>query len=160
MGVPPFLVAGGLSGVVAQRLVRKRCHLCHGRGCEECREGCRGRTGVYQVLALSDALRDEITRHAGTRALRELARDAGMGTLADDARRAVATGLTTPHEAARFIRAAGEGGILCSGCGGSVPFDALACPWCGRSRRRRCACGRTLETGWRFCAWCHAEVAT
>lgn len=108
MGVPPFLVAGGLSGVVAQRLVRKRCLVCHGRGCVECDGGVRGRTGVYQVLTVSDALRDEISRDAGSGTLRRLARETGMGTMADDARRAVATGLTTPHEAARFIRAAGE----------------------------------------------------
>ncbi|HET9948071.1 MAG TPA: ATPase, T2SS/T4P/T4SS family, partial [Longimicrobiales bacterium] len=50
MGVPPFLVAGGLAGVVAQRLVRRVCGACRGRGCEVCAGGYRGRTGVYQVL--------------------------------------------------------------------------------------------------------------
>jgi type IV pilus assembly protein PilB len=62
MGVPPFLVAGGLAGVVAQRLVRRLCRHCRGRSCERCVDGHRGRTGVYQVLALSDALRDEVSR--------------------------------------------------------------------------------------------------
>ena len=154
MGVPPFLVAGGLAGVVAQRLVRKRCLICHGRGCDECGDGYRGRTGVYQVLTLSDALRDEITSGSGSAALRRLARETGMGSLALDARRAVASGLTTPHEAIRFIRAAGDAGVPCGSCAGPVPAGALACPSCGHRLAIRCACGQKLERGWRFCPWC------
>jgi type II secretory ATPase GspE/PulE/Tfp pilus assembly ATPase PilB-like protein len=159
MGVPPFLVAGGLSGVVAQRLVRKRCGLCHGGGCEECDGGCRGRTGVYQVLALSDAIRDAICRDAGSGTIRRLARETGMGTLASDARRAIASGLTTPHEGARLIHAADDASVACPACGGSAPADAIGCPSCGQRSATRCGCGRTLERGWRFCPWCISEVA-
>jgi type IV pilus assembly protein PilB len=159
MGVPPVLGAGGVSGVVAQRLVRKRCGLCHGGGCEECDGGCRGRTGVYQVLALSDAVRDAICRDAGSGTIRRLARETGMGTLASDARRAIASGLTTPHEGARLIHAADDASVACPACGGSAPADALACPSCGQRSATRCGCGRALERGWRFCPWCISEVA-
>jgi len=159
MGVPPFLVAGGLSGVVAQRLVRKRCPICRGRGCAECDAGCRGRTGIYQVLTVSDPMRDEISRTSGSGTLRRLARDTGMGTLADDARRAVASGLTTPTEAARFIRSADDAGTPCPRCGAARPFDAIGCPACGHVGRLSCRCGRALEPEWRFCPWCVAEVA-
>jgi type II secretory ATPase GspE/PulE/Tfp pilus assembly ATPase PilB-like protein len=159
MGVPPFLVAGGLAGVVAQRLVRKRCIVCHGRGCEECADGHRGRTGVYQVLTLSDVLRDEVSAGAGSATLRRLARETGMGTLASDARRAVASGLTTPHEAVRLIHAADDGGVPCASCGGTVPVSALACPSCGHRQGIRCSCGEKLERGWRYCPWCVRPAA-
>jgi type IV pilus assembly protein PilB len=154
MGVPAFLVAGGLTGVVAQRLVRRICRVCSGRGCAECDEGYRGRTGVFQVLTVTDAIRDEITGAASTARLRALAREAGMGRLGDDARRAVAEGLTTPHEIVRVIHADPGASLPCPSCDGEVPIGAVACPSCGRHRRRTCACGAELDRGWRFCPRC------
>ena len=107
MGVPAYLVAGGLTGVVAQRLVRTLCPVCRGRsaeGCGRCSDGYSGRTGVFQVLAINDSMRDEIIRGASTSTLRRLAVDSGMASLSEDARRKVAEGLTTPHEVARVIQ--------------------------------------------------------
>jgi type IV pilus assembly protein PilB len=154
MGVPPFLVAGGLAGVVAQRLVRRVCSACRGRGCDACVGGYRGRTGVYQVLTLTDALRDEVSGGGSSARVRRLAREAGMGSLDSDARRAVASGLTTPHEIGRLLHAAEGTSVPCRHCGSGVPVGALACPDCGRPRLRRCACGEVMERGWRYCAWC------
>jgi len=159
MGVPPFLVAGGLSGVVAQRLVRRLCPGCRGRGCDDCHDGHRGRTGVYQVLAISDALRDEISRGGSSSEVRRLARDTGMGGLDEDARRAVASGLTSPHEITRLIAAAEGVSLACRFCDGAVPVGAAACPDCGRPRRRLCTCGQALERGWRYCPWCVRRAA-
>jgi type II secretory ATPase GspE/PulE/Tfp pilus assembly ATPase PilB-like protein len=154
MGVPPFLVAGGLSGVVAQRLVRRCCEACRGRGCEACSDGLRGRTGVYQVLGISDEMRDEISGAGSSARLRRLAAEAGMRTLESDARRAAAAGLTTPHEIGRLLHAGAATGVPCPTCGTVVPFAALACPGCGGHRRRSCACGQPLERGWRWCPSC------
>ncbi len=154
MGVPPFLVAGGLSGVVAQRLVRRVCPACRGSGCDSCLGGYRGRSGVYQVLTLSDALRDEISRGGSSAQLRRLARETGMGSLDSDARRAVASGLTTPHEIARLIKVAEGVSLPCRRCGSGVPLGALACPACGYQKERRCPCGQPLERQWRYCPWC------
>jgi len=159
MGVPPFLVAGGLAGVVAQRLVRRVCPKCLGRGCDACDDGHRGRTGVYQVLALSDALRDEISRGGTSAQLRRLARETGMGTLDSDARRAVASGLTTPHEITRLLQAAEGVSVPCGECGAGAPVGAIACPECGHQRSRRCVCGEALQRGWRYCPWCVRPVA-
>ena len=103
---------------------------------------------------MTDALRDEICRGGASATLRRLAREAGMGTLASDARRAVLSGLTTPHEAAPLLRAADPTGPPCRSCGRTAPVDALACPECGRRRGLRCRCGRGLEAGWRYCPWC------
>ncbi|MBW3533679.1 MAG: Flp pilus assembly complex ATPase component TadA [Gemmatimonadetes bacterium] len=160
MGVAPYLVAGGLAGVVAQRLVRVLCRACRGRdgGCGRCRDGYRGRTGVFQVLVMGDALRDEVTRGAGTTRLRSLAAAGGMGTLVDDARRKVAEGVTTPHEVARVIPTDPGASLPCRGCGGEMPADAAGCPGCGRPRHRVCRCGRVLQEGWRFCPACLARA--
>ena len=159
MGVPSFLVGGGLSGVVAQRLVRRVCTECRGQGCERCAGGLRGRTGVFQVLTLTDPLRDAVSRGEPSARIRQLAAEAGMGTLATDARRALAEGLTTPHEITRLIQASSGATLPCATCGTGVPLGALACPACGRQRGRRCSCGRTLERAWRFCPWCVRHTA-
>lgn len=159
MGVPPFLVAGGLAGVVAQRLVRRACPACRARGCEECRDGLRGRTGIYQVLTVSDAMRDEISGGGSSARLRRLAAEAGMTTLESDARRAVAAGLTAPHEVSRFLDLGSSAGVPCAECSSPVPFGALACPSCGERRSHQCACGRPLERGWRYCPACIRPVA-
>jgi type II secretory ATPase GspE/PulE/Tfp pilus assembly ATPase PilB-like protein len=159
MGVPPFLVAGGLAGVVAQRLVRRVCVHCRGAGCRECGDGHRGRTGIFQVLTLTDPLRDAISRDEPSARLRALAREAGLDSLAADARRALAEGLTTPHEITRLLKVAEGLVIPCASCDAGVPLGALACPACGRPRARSCSCGHRLEGGWRFCPWCIRPVA-
>jgi type IV pilus assembly protein PilB len=161
MGVPPFLVAGGLAGVVAQRLVRKVCGSCLGRradGCGRCREGYSGRTGVFQVLVMTDAMREEVLAGSSTATLRRLAQEAGMGSMIDDVRRKVAEGVTTPHEAGRVLHSDPGAALPCKACGGETPQGAGACPHCGASRTRRCACGQTLQPGWRYCAWCVRPV--
>ena len=157
MGVPPYLVAGGLTGVVAQRLVRTLCTACRGHradGCGRCTDGYAGRTGVFQVLAINDYMRDEIIRGASTATLRRLAAESGMASLSEDARRKVAEGLTTPHEVARVIQTDPGAVVPCSSCGGEVPTEALGCPYCGLCVRSLCRCGFQLGKGWRFCPGC------
>jgi len=158
MGVPPFLVAGGLAGVIAQRLVRAICSTCRGRGCEGCDGGLSGRTGVYQLLTVTDVMRDEISGAGSSARLRRLASDAGMKSLASDARRAVAEGLTAPHEIGRLLGSFAESGRPCSTCTHVVPHAANACPGCGRPAVHSCPCGERLEPGWRYCAACVRPV--
>jgi general secretion pathway protein E len=161
MGVPAHLVAGGLAGIVAQRLVRRSCPACHGRaqGCSSCHEGYRGRTGVFQLLTVTEALRELIARGADAGELRRRAEEAGMGTMAEDARRKVTEGVTTPHEVARVLREDPGEALPCMRCGGGLPPDGLGCPFCGFSRVQVCVCGRTLRKGWRYCPDCLRKVA-
>jgi type IV pilus assembly protein PilB len=157
MGVPPFLVAGGLAGVVAQRLVRLTCGTCRGRtetGCRRCSQGYRGRSGVFQVLTMTDALREAVVRAAPLSTLDRLAREGGMGSLRDDAMRKVAEGVTTPHEAGRVIRGASGGLLACKSCEKEVPAGSIGCPWCGVRRGSHCRCGSEMRDGWRFCPDC------
>ena len=154
MGVPPYLVAAGLAGVVAQRLVRMVCPRCEGQGCAGCRDGFAGRTGIFQVMTLDERLREAVATGASAATLRRLAREAGMGSLADDARRVVADGRTLPHEAARVLRSDPAAGPPCRGCGGMVQADARACPWCGHPQGIWCRCGVRAQAGWRYCPAC------
>lgn len=157
MGVPPFLVAGGLAGVVAQRLVRRQCSRCWGRGggkCSACTDGYRGRSGVFEVLVVNDEIRTAVTSGASITALRALARRGGMGSMARDALRQVAQGVTTPHEAGDIIAVTRGATLHCSGCGATLPPESAGCPMCGRPRQSTCACGQPLDRRWRYCPAC------
>jgi len=161
MGVPPFLLAGGLAGVLAQRLVRRLCPECGGKssdGCGHCPDGYRGRTGIFQLLAMTDALRESVVAGAPIGTLRRLAEEAGMGSLREDARRKVSEGITSPHEVGRIIHGGGEASSPCPNCRREVPLGSHGCPWCGLVRRRACTCGRSLQSPWRFCPTCLRRV--
>lgn len=160
MGVPAFLLAGGLSAIVAQRLVRRVCEACGGRDrdCHHCVEGYRGRIGVFQLLTMSEGLREAVIRGAGTDEFRALATQEGMGSMAEDARRKVAEGVTTPHEVGRVLGMDPGAGRPCGQCGGPMPAAATGCPACGRRMRALCTCGTQLAAGWRFCPTCLRPV--
>lgn len=160
MGVPAYLVAAGVTAVVAQRLVRTVCPRCRGRasGCDACPDGYRGRTGIFQVLTVNDAVRDRLLRGASTAELRRLARRAGTRSLVEDAQRKVAEGVTTPHEVARVLQADAGSLLPCRACGGDVPDESVGCPHCGAEVERRCACGSALLAEWRFCPACRRKA--
>ena len=156
MGVPPYLVAGGLSAVVAQRLVRQCCGACAGRreGCDRCVDGLLGRTGVFQVLVVNDAIREEIVTSGRVEVVRRLGRRSGMGTLVEDARRKVAERLTLPGEVGRVLQGDPGAAVPCDACDADVPSGALGCPACGRPLARTCRCGERLREWWRYCPAC------
>ena len=157
IGVPSFLVAGGLAGVVAQRLVRRLCSRCGGRGsgeCTVCTNGYRGRSGVFEVLTVDDDLRTAINAGASLTSLRTLARRGGMGSMARDAMRQVAQGVTTPHESGQIIALTRGAAPNCESCQAPLPPGAAGCPMCGRPRVHVCACGDPLDKRWRYCPGC------
>jgi type II secretory ATPase GspE/PulE/Tfp pilus assembly ATPase PilB-like protein len=130
LGVPDYLIASTLEGVLAQRLVRRICDDCraeyrppaelvaqlavrpagrvtlqHGLGCAACRgTGFRGRIGLFELVTISDDVRDAITRRAGRAELRAIAERDGMTTLRSDGWRKVEAGLTTVDEVLRVVQ--------------------------------------------------------
>ncbi len=126
MGVEPYLVASALSGVLAQRLVRRLCRTCRVerplgelekrrlafdasgelpdrchevRGCASCAAtGYRGRFGLYEWLPITPGLRDLIAEGSPTRKLRDTARSEGMTTLRQAGLQAIREGATTVDE--------------------------------------------------------------
>lgn len=102
MGIAPFLVAASLRLIVAQRLVRRRCQACDGRGCEACGQlGLRGRTAIFEIMPITESLRREIGRGCDVDEIRRVAAAEGTRTLAEAARECVASGTTTELEARR-----------------------------------------------------------
>ncbi len=99
LNAPAYLLASALVGIVAQRLVRRVCRHCGGAGCGRCRQGYRGRTGVYEMMPISARLSQLIGESATADVLREQARSEGMLMLSEDAGRLVSQGVTTRLEA-------------------------------------------------------------
>jgi general secretion pathway protein E len=106
LGVPEYLVAATVEGVLAQRLVRTVCAECRANGCKACRgTGYKGRVGVFELVSMNDALRDAVTARASRDALRRIASEAGMHPMNEDALAKVRTGLTTAEEVRRVLAA-------------------------------------------------------
>ncbi len=102
LGVEPYLVAASLSAVLAQRLVRRMHVDCIGEGCEDCLgTGYRGRIGIFELMVITEAIRDMIPTNASVNGLREAGRTAGLHTLREAGEQLVACRLTTADELQR-----------------------------------------------------------
>jgi type IV pilus assembly protein PilB len=129
MGIEPFLVASSVNLICAQRLVRRICSNCKvphptpgpaliqagfapddahtvtpqkGNGCEKCNNtGYKGRVGLYEVMEVTDELRELVLVGASALELRRKAIDDGMITLRQSGLRKVKEGVTTIEEVAR-----------------------------------------------------------
>ncbi|WP_442776785.1 type II secretion system ATPase GspE [Sphaerotilus montanus] len=114
MGIEPFLLSSSLLGVLAQRLVRKLCPACkregddgrwHPVGCDACgHSGYKGRTGVYELMVVDDAVRALIHSRASESELIAAARAGGLRSMREDGERLVATGVTSLEELLRVTR--------------------------------------------------------
>jgi type II secretory ATPase GspE/PulE/Tfp pilus assembly ATPase PilB-like protein len=126
MGVPPYLAASALNGVLAQRLVHRVCESCaepytpsaellraltvqfgslerakfrKGRGCTRChRVGTRGRVGVFELLTVDDDLRQLMAEGAAPSALRDYVGRRGFHSLEQDAFDKASAGIIPPEE--------------------------------------------------------------
>ena len=129
MGIEPFLVANSLNLLCAQRLVRRICDNCKephpttaarlvevgydpalakqakpslGRGCDRCSgTGYKGRVGLFEVMEMTEALRELVIANASVAELRTLAVTEGMSTLRHSGLHKVAEGMTTLEEVVR-----------------------------------------------------------
>ncbi len=130
MGIEPYLISSSVIAVVAQRLVRLICPECKqihrhtdrnvcllsdddnrllsgaelfkGAGCEHClKTGYFGRTGIFELLAIDDDIRDLVTARSSTHIVKQTAIKKGLTTLRRDGLRKVTDGLTTLEEVCR-----------------------------------------------------------
>jgi general secretion pathway protein E len=105
MGVEPFLLSSSLLGVLAQRLVRKLCPHCAGKGCDQCGfTGYQGRTGVFELMTIDDRIRELIHNRGAEADIREAALAGGMTLMRDDGERLVREGITSREELLRVTR--------------------------------------------------------
>jgi general secretion pathway protein E len=106
LGVEPYLIGASLSCVLAQRLVRRACTACQGAGCEACgATGYRGRIGVFELMPVTEDLREAISHGAALAQVRRLAVAGGMRTLLEVGEDLIAQGTTTRTEVERVIHA-------------------------------------------------------
>jgi general secretion pathway protein E len=102
LGIEPYLLSSSLVGVLAQRLVRKVCRSCTGKGCENCRKtGYSGRVGVFELLTVNEGVRRRIQERATAADIKQVAVASGMRTLRDDGMAKSANGVTTVEEVQR-----------------------------------------------------------
>ena len=105
MGVEPFLLSSSLLGVLAQRLVRKYCSVCHGKGCDACGQtGYQGRIGIFELLQVDDNLRALIHNRAAESEVRNAALVGGMQLMRGDGERLVQNRITSLEEVVRVTR--------------------------------------------------------
>jgi len=128
MGVQPYLIVSTVIGILAQRLVRTICPKCKepykidpktlkelsssfkekeitvykGKGCDNCRHtGYKGRIGIFELMILSENIRQAIVNKASAQELMKIARTEGMQTLQEDGLEKVLAGVTTIEEVLR-----------------------------------------------------------
>jgi type IV pilus assembly protein PilB len=130
MGVEPFLIASSVEGVLGQRLIRKICPHCktayepsetilqqiglnaheigdknfyYGKGCEQCNHtGYKGRKGLYELMDVTEPIRELINQRAPSVVIRQKAIELGMSTLRADGLRNIFDGETTIEEVVKY----------------------------------------------------------
>jgi len=108
IGAPPYLITSSLLAVMAQRLLRRVCAACTGKGfnddgnCETCMgTGYKGRVGVYEIMVMNDELRKLTAQSVDSVTLNEAAKRGGFSPMIDDASDKLARGITTESEISR-----------------------------------------------------------
>ncbi len=136
MGIKPFLVASSIQAIMAQRLIRVICneckvidpnpdkftlkllgitdddlagrHIYKGAGCQRCGGiGYRGRQGIFEMLEMTNELRELAFQRAPANQLRRAARASGMRDLLHDGKMKILRGMTTPTEVAKIAQMEG-----------------------------------------------------
>jgi type II secretory ATPase GspE/PulE/Tfp pilus assembly ATPase PilB-like protein len=187
IGIPRYLVASVLIGIIAQRLIRVVCEDCKaparpdqeegavlglsaaslaggtymaGKGCVTCQEsGYKGRTGVFEILVMDSRIRELILKGATEEDIRLAAQEAGMHSLVEDGLEKAKAGITTIDELVRVLEIAEHVATSCPGCGHSLNSEYRFCPYCRAVMRRVCTgCGGILQSGWAACAHCGLEA--
>ena len=130
MGLEPFLISASLEAILAQRLIRRICPSCrtayepghdliemldvdpleiadkdffYGDGCAECSNtGYRGRVGLFEMIVVSDAIRELINNRAPTLTIKQKALEQGMRSLRDDGLRAIFDGNSSIEEVLKY----------------------------------------------------------
>jgi type II secretory ATPase GspE/PulE/Tfp pilus assembly ATPase PilB-like protein len=182
IGVPPYMLASALEGVLAQRLVRRLCKHCRvedapnpehmsllkipqgyfpgnvfrSAGCRKCdNTGYMGRTGIYELFVMNEDFRHIISSNYKESELLSLARSAGMKTLIEDGTEKVRNGETTLDELLRVVGPQILHERECPGCNRKIDAKVLFCPYCGCFKQDTCEkCQMAVEKDWKVCGFC------
>jgi type II secretory ATPase GspE/PulE/Tfp pilus assembly ATPase PilB-like protein/RNA polymerase subunit RPABC4/transcription elongation factor Spt4 len=186
IGMPPYLIASSVVGVIAQRLVRVICPGCkeeyipsseelsrismsqnelpfkfyRGTGCAACNNtGYKGRTSIEEVMIMGYKIRELIQSGASVDNIRDAALVTGMTTLGFSGLEMIRKGITTIEEVLKAVFQKEEMTTICSHCGKAVSVDFRDCPFCKNPLVPTCtSCGRIVEADWVVCPHCRNDL--
>ncbi|MBW1887487.1 MAG: Flp pilus assembly complex ATPase component TadA [Deltaproteobacteria bacterium] len=186
IGMPPYLIASSLLGIVAQRLVRRICPDCkevyipdpdllarlsldknelpfkfyRGSGCSTCGNlGYKGRTIIEEVMVMGHKVRELINSSAPVDILREAAMATGMTSLGGSGLKKIEMGETTIDEVLKAVQQKEQLTTICPSCGKGVSLDFRDCPYCKKPLVPSCSsCGRIAQPGWVVCPYCRNDL--
>jgi type II secretory ATPase GspE/PulE/Tfp pilus assembly ATPase PilB-like protein len=166
LGIPSFLISSSVTGILAQRLVRKLC-ACHSTqpatpefharlsqygvtkvparmavpvGCDRCDQtGYKGRIGIYELLLIDNTVRSLIRSSGTVEQIRDTSRANGMRTMQEDAADKLSQGLTTVEEILRVVPVDNVSRDACSECNKPILPTFKYCPYCGTKNPTRTA---------------------
>jgi type IV pilus assembly protein PilB len=169
LGIQGFLISSSVTGIVAQRLVRKLCS-CHTVqkataefqarvaligamtppstmavpiGCDKCDQtGYKGRAGIYELLRFDDAIRTVIRGSGNMDEIRNISRSNGMRLMQEDALEKLRTGVTSLEEILRVVPIESVASAECAKCSKSIMPSFSFCPYCGT----RCSAPAPAQT--------------
>ena len=186
IGIPPYLIASSVVGIVAQRLVRTICTDCkdeylpsrdlltrlnldqdalpfkfyRGTGCVNCSNtGFKGRTIIEEIMIVGPKIRELIQSSATADTLREAAMAMGMDTLGMSGIRNIEMGITTIEEVLKAVHQKEELTTICPYCGKAVSLDFKDCPYCTKPLIPTCSsCNRIAQPEWVVCPYCRHDL--
>ncbi|NIO17794.1 MAG: type II secretion system protein GspE [Deltaproteobacteria bacterium] len=183
LGIPSYLIASSIIGIIAQRLVRVICPDCktrddpdreklnklkisdkekkdvkfyRGKGCSSCGlTGFRGRKGIYEILPFTQKVRELTANDASEANIMQVAVAEGMQTLTQTSIDKALKGITSVDEVVKAIQMEDESGSICAECSAFLGPEFVACPQCGKKVIDTCpSCKKTVDAVWRFCPYC------
>jgi type IV pilus assembly protein PilB len=158
LGIPAFMIASSVTGILAQRLVRRLCscreqvaptaaalqrlaglgmtqpidHLFTAVGCDACDQtGYKGRIGVYEILVFDDGVREAVRSGQNSDSIRNALRGMGLKLMQDDAVEKIQQGITSLEEIARVVPVQTIPSAGCPQCGQQIFPTFRFCPSCG-----------------------------
>jgi type IV pilus assembly protein PilB len=186
IGIPPYMIANSVIGVVAQRLVRTICPNCkeeympsadslerlnldqdelpfkfyRGAGCSMCNNsGFKGRTAIEEVMVMGPKIRELIQSSSTIDTLREAAMAMGMTKLGVSGIKKIEMGITTIEEVLKAVHAKEELTTICPNCGKNVSLDFRDCPYCNKPMVPTCSsCNRIVQQDWVVCPYCRNNL--
>jgi type II secretory ATPase GspE/PulE/Tfp pilus assembly ATPase PilB-like protein len=130
IGVPAYQIATAVKGVIAQRLLRRRCAECDAAGCEQCSQlGYRGRLAVAEILLASPEFERRVSSGASTEAIADAARQGGCASLWQSGLELVRRGETTIDE---LRRVAAEPARVVAEASPIARVERKRIGWCAR----------------------------
>lgn len=182
IGIKPYVISDALTGIIAQRLVRRICIECSeddmpdkkmvnalslhqlkeglrakkGGGCSNCNlTGYIGRIALFEVFSISDEIKRLIHKDASEDELKQAAKNGGMKTLYEDGIEKIQKGLTTCEEVLRVLGVQNIQEHFCPYCAEPIKEKYKFCPYCAREILLFCSgCNRLMEPDWNACPSC------